>query len=358
MNSLNKLFITIVTIIVALPIFTIFVVGIIGIFDSITWKDPVTLFAAGSSALAALATSATLIFLVTQGGKQSRLWEFQKYQEHKREFFNLLSEIEEQRNLKFHNKSKLYSTIFNQNNYDHCSLSIDDNHFFLEELREHCQNFRMVSDIIRKSPDDEKVYAQEAVEHYSKILEVIDAEPVILNELGELQKKIQDRKIKIFNIFSIQSELVILKKTIHDILDFCNQKSEDFTDIDLAYSRELKDVCLTLNEKNGTFNIVHPEEKRKYFLLLRLVFRAYLKYFKGGEYAQALFYEVTKEDADAFINNEEIRKEWLMALTDDSDAIGDENKHAVNRITNFFKRNVELPKSDIIEKTEKFKSRD
>lgn len=94
------------------PIVLIFFVGLLGVIDDLAWQKSITLFAASSSALAAISTSATLIFIVLQGKKQNELWEYQKHQVHKEEFFSLLNSVENETSFSFHNKAEIYKRFF------------------------------------------------------------------------------------------------------------------------------------------------------------------------------------------------------------------------------------------------------
>ncbi|MEZ9290819.1 hypothetical protein AB4251_17985 [Vibrio lentus] len=68
--------------------------------------------------------------------KQSTMFAFQKYQDHKSLLLELLSELDNQHSVTIHDKSKFYRKVFIKNNSEHCDLTItpQSRHFGLSQL--------------------------------------------------------------------------------------------------------------------------------------------------------------------------------------------------------------------------------
>ncbi|HDZ9215928.1 TPA: hypothetical protein RUZ12_003614 [Vibrio cholerae] len=190
-------------------------------------------------------TLGTLIFLSWQyrherqsrldsESKQQAMWasqeemlSFQKYQTHKSEYHSLLNQIQNSFDIEFTNREALYETIFPENNFHKCSVTINaSNEKTSSGIKAIVNSYSLVWEQVSKfsSIDQTTDTTRLVVDYYSSIQQLthtLNVKFMVKHDVGNVYFGLGLDNF-IANIFDPKSSLSAIDHTVERICKFCS----------------------------------------------------------------------------------------------------------------------------------------
>lgn len=253
---------------------------------------------------AGIGTISTLIFLIWQNFKsqivqtaqenrlisheceQQKMWykqeemlTFQKYKEHKKLFFDTLNELEREHNIKFYDRSGLYSKIFRNNNFDHCDMKVDldESCDYAGSLKDTYNLFNRIKESLASSHFYDENKQQEHLEsHLMYLIRLSSNLNISFNDnghLGDIYWNVPNSKEHLaLNLFDSLKTTKIMQSVFFELLKFTG--NEELKTIDHLERGFFKEAIMEL---------VHKKYKRSSFIcdlkeldsVFEVVFSAY-----------------------------------------------------------------------------------
>lgn len=162
--------------------------------------------------------------------KQEVMLDFQKYREHKQQFYSLLDDLEKEHSIKFYGRSKFYESLFPLNNFGFCEYDIELGNVKAGDW----ENIEyLFNEIITSLNNFHKYSLNQLTQHAHKHFEllwrfssILHIDFPIKNKLGDLYFEAgKIEKIHVVNIFDSFATIHVMHQVFVELLNFSGSKN-------------------------------------------------------------------------------------------------------------------------------------